>query len=272
MKKFIALLSASVLLCSFTVSATSPTAQAILASSGFADSGDAQDAAKRGMTAGEYYNNTIVDTPGVANAMPVGQGGKIIVNGVTTNMTATLSKVDKDMAADAADQATALGGALLNVVSVSIPNANYNVATVNFYLKGLAKGTNVAAKQCVKGKWIDVEVVEVRADHVVLNLKGPGTVAFIAVPDKDAAADAERQAAALGGKLLGVVPVNAPNADYNTVNVNFYLKKLAKGTKVVAKKYVKGKWIDVEIVEVKSNQIVLNIAGSGVVAFIEVPK
>ena len=136
----------------------------------------------------------------------------------------------------------------------------------------MAKGTNVAAKQCVKGKWIDVEVVEVRADHVVLNLTGPGVVAFIAVPDKNAAADAERQAAALGGKLLGVVSVNAPNADYNTVTVNFYLKNLSKGTKVVAKKYVSGKWIDVEIVEMKSDQIVLNMTGSGVVAFIAVPK
>lgn len=183
MKKFVALLSASVLLCSFTVSASSPSAQAVLASAGFENAGDAQAAADRGMSAGEYYNNAIVNTPGVENAMPVGQGGKIIVNGVATNLTATLSKVDKNVAADAVSQATALGGNLLNVVSVSIPNANFNVATINFYVKGLANGTKVAAKQYVNGAWIDVEVVETRADHVILNLTGSGVVAFVAIPE-----------------------------------------------------------------------------------------
>ncbi len=182
MRKFIALLGASVLLCSATVSATSPSAQAVLASAGFQNASQAQEAADRGMTAGEYFNNAVVDTPGVENAMPVGQGGKIIVNGVATNLTATLSKVDKNMAAEAVSQAAALGGNLLNVVSISIPNANYNVATVNFYLKGLAKGTKIVAKQYINGEWVEVEVVEVREDHVVLNLQKSGAIAFVAVP------------------------------------------------------------------------------------------
>ena len=182
MKKFIALLSASVLLCSATVSASSPSAQAVLASAGFSDAGDAQAAANRGMSAGEYYNNTVVTTPGVENAMPVGQGGKIVVNGVATNLTATLSKVDKDLAADAVSQAAALGGSLLNVISISLPNANFNVATVNFYLKGLAGGTKVVAKQLINGVWVDVEIVEIREDHVVLNLTGSGAIAFVALP------------------------------------------------------------------------------------------
>ena len=97
MRKFIALLGTSVLLCSMTVSATSPSAQAVLASAGFQNASQAQEAADRGMTAGEYFNNAVVNTPGVENAMPVGQGGKIVVNGVVTNLTATLSKVDKNM-------------------------------------------------------------------------------------------------------------------------------------------------------------------------------
>ena len=182
MKKFIALLSASVLLCSVTVSAASPSAQAILASAGFTNASDAQAAADRGMSAAEYYNNTVVSTPGVENAMPVGQGGKIIINGVATNLSATLAKVNKTVAADAVNQASALGGTLLNVLAVNIPGANYNVATINFYLKGLADGAKVAAKQYVNGTWIDVEIVEVRADHVVLNLTGSGAVAFVALP------------------------------------------------------------------------------------------
>ena len=86
------------------------------------------------------------------------------------------------MAADAVNQASALGGTLLNVLSINLPGANYNVATVNFYLKGLAGGAKVAVKQFVNGVWVDVEVVEVRADHVVLNLKSSGAVAFVALP------------------------------------------------------------------------------------------
>ena len=182
MKKFIEVLCASVLLCATTVSAASPSAQAVLASAGFTNASDAQAAADRGMSAGEYYNNAVVSTPGVENAMPVGQGGKIIINGVATNLTATLSKVNKNTAYDAVNQATALGGTLLNVLSVKFPGANYNVATINFYLKGLAGNAKVAVKQYVNGAWIDVEVVEVREDHVVLNLTNSGAVAFVVLP------------------------------------------------------------------------------------------
>ena len=182
MKKFIAVLGASVFLCSATASEASPSAQAVLASAGFTNASDAQAAANRGMSSGEYYNNVVVHTPGVENAMPVGQGGKIMINGVVTNLTATLAKVNKAVAADAVNQASALGGTLLNVLSINLPGANYNVATVNFYLKGLAGGAKVAVKQFVNGVWVDVEVVEVRADHVVLNLKSSGAVAFVALP------------------------------------------------------------------------------------------
>ena len=114
--------------------------------------------------------------------MPVGQGGKIVINGVVTNLTATLAKVDKTIAAGANAQAAALGGKLLNVVKISFPGANYNTATINFYLKGLADGAKVAVKQLVNGVWVDVEVVEVRADHVVLNLTNMGAVAFVQLP------------------------------------------------------------------------------------------
>lgn len=190
MKKFIALLSAAVLLSSTTVlAAPSPSAKAVVASAstqaapeGFAKASDAQAAADRGMSAVEYYNNTVVSTPGVENAMPIGQGGKIVVNGVVTNLTATLSKVTKTVATDAKAQATTLGGTLLNIVKVDFPGANYNVATINFYLKGLEAGKNVVVKQFVEGAWIDVEIVEVRADHVVLNLTKSGAVAFVVLP------------------------------------------------------------------------------------------
>lgn len=105
-----------------------------------------------------------------------------MINGVATNLTATLSKAVQAVVASANAQAAALGGTLLNVVKVDFPGANYNVATINFYVKGLAEGKKVAAKQYVNGAWVDVEVVEVRADHVVLNLKNSGAVAFVELP------------------------------------------------------------------------------------------
>ena len=188
MKKLIALLSAATLLASMTVSAApSPSAAAVTATNaaveaGFANASQQELAAARGMTATEYYNNAITSTPGVTNAMPVGQGGKIVINGVTTNMTAQLAKVDKATAAGANEQAAALGGTLLNVVKVSFPGANFNTATINFYLKGLPNGAKVAVKQLVNGVWVDVDVVEVRADHVVLNLNYAGAVAFVQIP------------------------------------------------------------------------------------------
>lgn len=200
MKKLVALLATSVLFASMTVSAAGSPSAAVVASKapsasapaqtstptyvgeGFSSAVDAQAAAERGMDAGEYYNNAITSTPGVADATPVGQGGKILINGVPTNLTASLSKVSKAVATDAVAQAAALGGKLLNVVNVNFPGANYSVATVNFYVKGLVNGTKVAARQYVNGAWIEVEVVEARADHVVLNLKGNGPVAFVALP------------------------------------------------------------------------------------------
>lgn len=176
MKKFIALLGVSVLLCSTTVAAaTSPTAQ------GFANSYEAKVATNRGMSAKEYRNNTVETTKGIDNATPVGQGGKIIINGVVTNLTAALSKVNTAEVDGAKAQAASLSGQLLNVVGVEFPGANYEVATINFYLPGLANGEKVVVRQLVDGEWIEVEVVECRLDHVVLNLKNAGPVAFVKV-------------------------------------------------------------------------------------------
>lgn len=187
MKRMIALVSAAVMLCTMTAfAAGSPSASAVVATAaaeeGFAHAADAQAASERGMSATEYYNNAVTQTPGITDATPVGQGGKIMINGVATNLTATLSKVNKTVATAAKEQATTLGGKVLNVVKVDFPGANYKVATINFYLKGLAADKKVVAKQFVKGAWIDVEVAEIRAEHVILNLQNAGPVVFVELP------------------------------------------------------------------------------------------
>lgn len=148
--------------------------QAAAAEEGFADIAELQIAAEKHMSAGEYYNNAVTETFGIEEATPVAQGGNLVVDGVVTNMTATISKVD---VAFVDSVRAAQEGTVLNVVDVRFPA---KAATINFYMPGVAADANIVALQYVDGAWVEVEVVEVRADHVVLNLKQNGKVAFIA--------------------------------------------------------------------------------------------
>lgn len=148
--------------------------QATATDEGFADVATMQTATAQNKSAGEYYNNAVTQTTGIEEATPVAQGGNLIVDGVVTNMTATISKVD---VAFVDSVRAAQEGTVLNVVDVSFPAV---AATINFYMPGVAADANITALQYVDGAWVDVEVKEVRADHVVLNLKQNGRVAFIA--------------------------------------------------------------------------------------------
>lgn len=143
------------------------------AKQGFANAAQMQEAKAENKTADEYYNNAAVTAEGIENAVPVAQGGKLVVDGKVTNMTATISKVT---AAYVDSVKAAVDGTLLNVVDVQFPATE---AKITFYMPGVKEGDAITAVQYVDGTWIDVEVAEVRADHVVLNLKGNGVVAFI---------------------------------------------------------------------------------------------
>ena len=153
--------------------AAAVTFQAAAKEAGFANVVAMQNAAAKNMTAGEYYNNAVVETPGIEEATPVAQGGGIIINGVVTNAMATISKVDK---AFVDSVSASVEGTVLNVVDVQFPALE---ATINFYMPGVTAADSITAVQYVNGAWIEVEVVEVRADHVVLNLKQNGKVAFL---------------------------------------------------------------------------------------------
>lgn len=142
------------------------------ADEGFVNGAQMQDAQSMGMSSGEYYNNAVVTTEGIENAVPVGQGGKLVIEGRETNVCATLSKAP--LFVDSVCKAKE--GTLLNVVDVQFPAKE---AIVNFYMPGIVVTDAIAAAQYVDGAWTDVEVVEVRADHVVLNLKSNGVVAFL---------------------------------------------------------------------------------------------
>ena len=199
MKKFVAILSATALLVvpmcvsaapspsAGTVSGNSvatavvsggSSASAVEVSGGSSASAVEVAAAEVSMSVGEYTNNAIVSTPGLsaADTLPVGQGGKIIVNGVATNMTVILRKVD---AATVKAAKTAATGKILNLVNAKLPVAKGNTVTVNFYVKGLVGTENVTVFQYVDGAWVQVTVKEIRADHIVLDLTQSGPVMFV---------------------------------------------------------------------------------------------
>ncbi|MDD6627481.1 MAG: hypothetical protein PUF03_04420 [Lachnospiraceae bacterium] len=140
---------------------------------GFADTAAYNAAKEANKSAGEYYNNAVTDTPGIENAIPVAQGGNLVVDGVVTGMTATISKVD-GVSLDEISRVQQ--GRILNVVSVSFPATE---ATINFYMPGVEADANIVALQYIDGQWVDVPVVEVRADHVVLGAVKNGKVAFV---------------------------------------------------------------------------------------------
>lgn len=142
---------------------------------GFIDVADMFRAAEKSMSAGEYYNNVVVSTPGIENAMTVGQGGNLVVNGQVTNMSATINKVTNRAYVDSVRSVQE--GTLLNVVEVNYPAVE---ATINFYTPGVTAENAIVALQYNAGTWVEVEVAEVRADHIVLNMKGNGVVAFVA--------------------------------------------------------------------------------------------
>ncbi len=142
---------------------------------GFADVGDMYRAVENNMSAGEFYNNAVVSTPGIENAVTVGQGGNLIVDGQVTNMSATITKVTNRAYVDSVR--IEQEGRVLNVVDVSYPAVN---ATINFYMPGITGEEDIVALQYNAGTWVNIEVAEIRADHVTLNMTGNGVVAFIA--------------------------------------------------------------------------------------------
>ncbi len=140
---------------------------------GFQNMVDMQLAQAAGKSAGEYYNNAVINTEGIEGEVPVAQGGGLIIDGKETNATAMISKVSSFYVNSVR---AAREGTVLNVVKVTFPA---KAAVVNFYMPGVVQGDAVTAAQYVDGAWTDVEVTEVRNDHVVLNLQNNGVVAFL---------------------------------------------------------------------------------------------
>ena len=132
-------------------------------------------------TVGEYMNNAVTELPGLENVTPVGQGGHVIINGAPSNQTFSVLKPHYAYVSYAKTLANGLGGRVLNVASIKA-SVSFNTATVNFYAKGVKAGQNIKVYQYVNGSWVEVEVTEIRDDHVVVNMTSLGTLAFIELP------------------------------------------------------------------------------------------
>lgn len=134
-----------------------------------------------GKTVGEYMNNAVTEVPGLTDATPIGQGGKVIINGAPSNQTFSTLKPYLSEVNSAKNQAAALGGTVLTVTRVNA-SVSFDTATVNFYMPGVKTGNNIQVYQLVDGQWNSLNVAEVRDDHVIVDLTSLGTFAFIEVP------------------------------------------------------------------------------------------
>lgn len=181
MKKLLALTLAGVMVFSMPVlAATSPTAQAIVASA--ASEAVADAAAAENKTVGEYMNNAVTEVPGLEDVTPLAQGGHVIINGAPSNQTFSVLKPESGSVSSAKNHAASLGGKVLNVATINASIKNFNTATVNFYMKGILAGQNIKVYQLVNGTWVELTISELREDHIVVNMTSLGTLAFIELP------------------------------------------------------------------------------------------
>ena len=197
MKKLIALTLAGVMAFSLPVLAKeSPTAPAVVSSSSVSSTPAVVDgipaavvsaAAEEGKTVGEYLNNAVAEVPGLGSVTPIGQGGHVIINGAPSNQTFTVAKPTAAAVSSAKAQAAALGGTVMNVVNVKASINGFATARVNFYMKGVKAGQNIKVYYLVNGQWAELTVTEIRADHVVVDMTGLGTLLFVEVPASPAA-------------------------------------------------------------------------------------
>ena len=144
----------------------------------------AQAAAAEGKTVGEYLNNVLITIPGLDNPVPIGQGGHVIINGAPSNQVFTLLKPTSAIVDSAKKFSENWGGRVLTVARVKASVSGFKTAQVNFYMKGIKAGQNIKVFQINNGRWLEVDVIEIRDDHVVVEMTSTGTLAFVEMPSK----------------------------------------------------------------------------------------
>lgn len=181
MKKIFALTLAGAMVLSIPVqAATSPTAEAVVASA--VSTAVAESAAAENKTVGEYMNNAVTEVPGLTDVTPLGQGGHVIINGAPSNQTFSVLKPEREDVDSAKEHAESLNGKILNVAKINASIKSFKTATVNFYMKGIKAGQNIKVYQRINGVWVELTVSEIREDHIVVDMTSLGTLMFVEVP------------------------------------------------------------------------------------------
>ena len=185
MKKILALTLIGTMLFSMPVMAKDyepPKAVYLEDSSNVGDPSITVAAIEEDKLVAEYMNNAVTGTWLLEDAITIGQGGDVIVDGQMTNLTFSVLKAGADHSGAAQKFANTMGGKVLNVVTVRGPaTLKYSVANVNFYTPGIVSGQNIKVYTYTNGSWVENTVTEVREDHVVVDMTANGVLAFIEV-------------------------------------------------------------------------------------------
>ncbi len=158
-----------------------PVAVYLESDSDIGDPAETVAAIKEDKLIGEHMNNAVTGIWAMDKVTPIAQGGDIIIDGEKTNVTFILQKPELSRVYSAKDYAKAVGGTVLNVVKIDT-HVGFGTANVNFYMPGVVGTENIHVLQFNGDSWTDLNVTEIRADHVVADLTSTGTFAFIVEP------------------------------------------------------------------------------------------
>lgn len=130
----------------------------------------------------EHMNNAVTGIWAMDKVLLIAQGGGIVVDGVPTNITMSVEKPYLSHVYAAKEYAATLGGSVMTVIKADAPTCMYGTANVNFYAPGVTAGQKIKVCQYAGGVWNELNVTEIREDHIVVDMTANGTLAFIAVP------------------------------------------------------------------------------------------
>lgn len=161
----------------------SPEAVYLEADSNVGDPGITVAAIDEHKLVGEYMANAITGIWAMDSVIPVGQGGNVILDGVKSNVTFPVQKPELSRVYSAKNYAASVGGTVCNVVKIDT-HVGFGTANVNFYMPGITGQENIHVLQYNEdsNSWVDLNVTEIRVDHVCVDMKSVGTFAFIVEP------------------------------------------------------------------------------------------
>ncbi|MDE6602424.1 MAG: hypothetical protein K2K90_09740 [Lachnospiraceae bacterium] len=173
MKKFLALSFALALTFSTTVCA----AETVVPEKDFSKIDTLSDCAVKALP--EYTSNAVSEMDGVRDLPVIASASNLVTEGVETNATCIVDKVDVAAIRYAQNKAEQAGGTMLAVAELSAPGVNLVDAQVALTVDGVAAGDAVSVFKCVEGEWTAVDVVAVAENTVTIKFDSKGIYTVI---------------------------------------------------------------------------------------------